>query len=344
MTPARCCSTEVLSRAITASRVSSWSRRRSRSAKRRALAPGAYPTVMRLSRRTNRPGFYPGIDQRTGFLLRAGGRGSAEARLPCPTDQSVGTDVMDEVFDFPAAVTGGVLDLRADLGRRLAFPRHLARRDMPFRVARYAAGVEVRILVTDRTAHRLCTMTVNAALDGRLVQPALVTLARAVAGRMAINAARMRQHLAKLGEHCSRSRVGVGDRGKTFRRSQRVRSGLRSRVTGQHAHSKRCDRNEDLKPHVRLHCHFALLGLATLNAGDNAQWPRRPLNQITFRIGENHVTHGLVVFDVAGTAADVPVERLRDRVLKLGTRHLLFRQPLEQHLGLVQEAGGAVAA
>src|SRR5260370_24369560 len=168
MTPARCCSTEVLSRAITASRVSSWSRRRSRSAKRRALAPGAYPTVMRLSRRTNRPGFYPGIDQRTGFLLRAGGRGSAEARLPCPTDQSVGTDVMDEVFDFPAAVTGGVLDLRADLGRRLAFPRHLARRDMPFRMAGHAAGIEVGVLMTDRATHRLAAITVAPAIAPRL--------------------------------------------------------------------------------------------------------------------------------------------------------------------------------
>src|SRR5258708_29057920 len=127
MTPARCCSTEVLSRAITASRVSSWSRRRSRSAKRRALAPGAYPTVMRLSRRTSRPGFYPGIDQRTGFLLRTGSGGAAEAGLPCPTDQRVGTDVMDKVLGFPAAVTGGILDLRADLGERLALPCHLAR-------------------------------------------------------------------------------------------------------------------------------------------------------------------------------------------------------------------------
>src|ERR1700681_2504190 len=82
---------------------------------------------------------------------------ASQARLPCPTDQGVGTDVLDEVFDFPAAVTGGILDLRADLGKRLAFPRHLARRDMPFRVARHAAG----FLVTDRTTHRVCTMTVE---------------------------------------------------------------------------------------------------------------------------------------------------------------------------------------
>src|SRR5260221_9436149 len=106
---------------------------------------------------------------------------------------------MDQVFDLPAAIMGGVLDLRADLGERLAFPRHLARRDMPFRVARSAAGLEVGFLVTDRTTHRLCTMTVNAALDWRLVQPALVTLAPAAAGRVAGNTAPKGQHPAEPG-------------------------------------------------------------------------------------------------------------------------------------------------
>jgi hypothetical protein len=43
-------------------------------------------------------------------------------------------------------------------------------------------------------------VTIDAARDRRLMQPALVALARAVAGRMAVNAARMRQHLAELGE------------------------------------------------------------------------------------------------------------------------------------------------
>src|SRR5258707_8623080 len=133
MTPARCYQTEVLSKATTASPASSWSRRHSSSAKRRAHALAPNPTVMRLSRRTSRPGFYPGIDKRAGFLLRTRSGGAAEAGVPCPTDQRVGTDVMDEVFGFSAAVTGGILDLRADLGKRLAFPCHLARRDMPFR-------------------------------------------------------------------------------------------------------------------------------------------------------------------------------------------------------------------
>src|SRR6266851_7958500 len=124
---------------------------------------------------------------------------------------------MDEVFGFPAAVTGGVLDLRADLGKRLAFPRHLARRDMPLRVARHAAGIEVGVLVTDRTAHRLATMTVGATRDRRLMQPAFVALVWTVAGRMAVNTARMHQHLAELGEHGRRPRLRVRDRGEALR-------------------------------------------------------------------------------------------------------------------------------
>src|SRR5260370_7754587 len=83
---------------------------------------------------------------------------------------------MDQVFDLPAAIMDGVLDLRANLGERLAFPRHLARRDMPFRVTRHAAGIEVRFLVTDRTTHRLAAMTVGAAPDCRLVHPTPVPL------------------------------------------------------------------------------------------------------------------------------------------------------------------------
>ena len=66
-------------------------------------------------------------------------------------------------------------------------------------------------------------MTVRAAHDRRLVQPALVALARAVAGRMAVDAARMGQHLAELGEHRRRPRRRVADR----RRSSPAARGCR---------------------------------------------------------------------------------------------------------------------
>src|SRR6185436_6324855 len=66
--------------------------------------------------------------------------------------------------------------------------------------------------------------------------------------------------------------------------------------------------------------------------------------EIAFGIGQDHITHGLVVFDVSGTAADVAVERLGDGSLKFGTLHRRPRQTLQQDLALVEEASGAIAA
>jgi hypothetical protein len=67
-------------------------------------------------------------------------------------------------------------------------------------MSRHAARIEVGRLVADGTAHRCDAMTVRAPHDRRLVEPALFTLARAVAGRMAVDAAAMGQDFAKLGE------------------------------------------------------------------------------------------------------------------------------------------------
>ena len=72
--------------------------------------------------------------------------------------------------------------------------------------------------------------------------------------------------------------------------------------------------------------------------------PDSLLDEIACGIGQDHVTHGLVIFDVAGAAAQVAVERLGDGLLEIGARHTLLRQALEQNLALVQEAGGAIAA
>src|SRR5438046_2200210 len=152
--------------------------------------------------RTNCPALYPGFDQRSGFLLRArSGRASIAGR-PGPADQRVLANVVDEVFRPAAAIARGVFDLNADFADGLALPRHFARREMPFRMTRHAAGIEVRILVTDRTAHRRQAAAVRTPLDRRLVKPAFICLMWAVAGRMTINAARVGQHLAEFGENC----------------------------------------------------------------------------------------------------------------------------------------------
>ena len=67
-------------------------------------------------------------------------------------------------------------------------------------------------------------------------------------------------------------------------------------------------------------------------------------DEIACRIGQDHVAHGLVIFDVAGAAAQVAVERLGNGLLEIGARHRLLRQTLQQNLALVQEARGAIAA
>ena len=67
-------------------------------------------------------------------------------------------------------------------------------------------------------------------------------------------------------------------------------------------------------------------------------------SEIAHRIGQDHVPHGLVVFDVASAAAEVAVQRLGDGLLEIGARDRRLRQALEQDLALVEKAGRAIAA
>src|SRR5215216_4404853 len=149
-----------------------------------------------LLRRTGRAGFHPGLDQRTGLLLRAGHGAAASAGSPGPADQRIFADMMDEFLKLAAAIACGVLELRADFGNRLALPRHFARCEMPFRMARHAAGFEVCMLVANCATHRRKAMTVRAARHRRLVQPTLVALPRPIGCGMTIGAARMSEYLA----------------------------------------------------------------------------------------------------------------------------------------------------
>src|SRR5690242_13303245 len=103
--------------------------------------------------------------------------------------------MMDELVHLPAAVALRVLDLRADLTDRLALPRHLAGGEVPFRMPRNAARLEVRRAVAGGAAQRHHPVPIGAALDRRLVRPPLVSLMRAVARGVTIHAARMGQNL-----------------------------------------------------------------------------------------------------------------------------------------------------
>src|SRR5262249_17842256 len=154
---------------------------------------------------------HPGFDQCTRLRLRAGHGRAAEAGLPGPADERVLADMVDQLFDLAAAIARGIPDLLADLADRLALPGHLARGEVPCGMARNAARFEIGVLVARVTAHRLQAMAVGAARDRRLMELRIVALPRAVAGGMAVGAARMRQHLAELGEDRGRSLLGIGN-------------------------------------------------------------------------------------------------------------------------------------
>src|ERR1700722_959401 len=128
--------------------------------------------------RTHRTGLHPRVDKCAGLLLRAGCGTAAKPGRPGPADQSVAADMMDEGFQRPAAVAFAILDLRANLAERLALPRHLSWREMPVRMSGHTARIEIGALVADRAAHRGEAMPIHTARDWRLVEPALVSLAR----------------------------------------------------------------------------------------------------------------------------------------------------------------------
>src|SRR5271169_854503 len=97
---------------------------------------------------------------------------------------------------------------------------------MPMRVAGNAAGIEVGLLVTNRTAHGRQAKTVRAPLDRRLVGPAQFTLAWPVTGRMTVDAARIGQHFAELGEERRRPCRDVVDRSKALRCCEAIRTAV----------------------------------------------------------------------------------------------------------------------
>src|SRR5262249_28644586 len=94
---------------------------------------------------------------------------------------------------------------------------------MPDRVARHGGGVEVGLTVADWTADRRQSNSGGAALAWWRGEPGHIALARAVAGGMAVQTTRMRQHLAQLREYRRRAGRRIGDRGKTLDAREPIR-------------------------------------------------------------------------------------------------------------------------
>jgi hypothetical protein len=101
--------------------------------------------------------------------------------------------------EVAASVAGGILDLAANLTDRFALPCHLDRRHHPARMSGNAAircplhEGEVALGMTRHAGSLSCHQ--------RLVRMFVVALQGAVAGRMTVHAARMREHLGRLCEN-----------------------------------------------------------------------------------------------------------------------------------------------
>src|SRR6516225_6560997 len=135
-----------------------------------------------------RPGLHPRLDQLGRLLPRAGSRLASVSGRPCPADKGLLADVLNQRFKRPIAVACRILDLRTDLGKRLALPCHFKRGEMPDRVPGDAGGIKVGLAMADRAAHGGKPISVRSTPDRGLVEPARIALTRTVAGRMAVHA------------------------------------------------------------------------------------------------------------------------------------------------------------
>jgi hypothetical protein len=80
-----------------------------------------------------------------------------------------------------------------------------------------------------------------------------MTLARAVAGGMAVQAARMGEYLAEFGKQRRRPRRGIGNRCKAFHARETIRCRVGNGIRGQHARRQNHDRDEELNAQIELH-------------------------------------------------------------------------------------------
>ena len=109
-------------------------------------------------------------------------------------------------------------------------------------MAGHPAGIEIRLLMADRAAPADGAEAVEPALDRRLVQPAMLALVRTIAGGVAVQAARMGEDLAELGEIGLGTLSFIGDGREAGERPQaarRLRRGIDIAGWQQRQHGER---------------------------------------------------------------------------------------------------------
>ena len=108
--------------------------------------------------------------------------------------------VVDNLSERLATVALRILDLLTDVPRRLVDPRHLAGREVPLWRAGDASLNQVAVLMTARALHADYAVVVRTTCDRWLVRRHLHALRRHVTVRVAIDAAGMEKHPARLEE------------------------------------------------------------------------------------------------------------------------------------------------
>src|SRR5258708_4120151 len=172
--------------------IPSRARARARRADRRIAGARTAPS------RTRCAAVDPGLDQLAQPLLGAGRRRAAGAGMPAIGHQVVLGHVLVELGEIAPAVAAAVLELAADLADGLAFPRHLARRELPARMPRDAAvtgdlagkQIDVPAGMAGRAGRAGHAGPVRAAFHRRLGGMMVVALERMIAGGGGIHSAR----------------------------------------------------------------------------------------------------------------------------------------------------------
>src|SRR4051794_36925706 len=168
--------------------------------------------------RTHRPSLNPRLRQLTQLRLRARGRLAAFAGRPAPGDEIVVRQVLVQLRERAPAVAVLILDLLANLADRLPLPCHLERSEAPARMAGDAlvgrTGTdegEVLLGVAGGARESRDAHAAFATPGGRHVFVMIRALQRMFARRMAVHAARMREHFRDLAEQGARPFTLISD-------------------------------------------------------------------------------------------------------------------------------------
>jgi hypothetical protein len=105
---------------------------------------------------------------------------------------------MNELFEAFSAVPLRILDLRADLAKRFALPRHLDRSQMPELMSWYTCGVVICGTVAVRAPHANSTVPIGSAHDQGQMWMRIHTLSRTITGGMAIQTAGMSDDIGRF--------------------------------------------------------------------------------------------------------------------------------------------------